>query len=57
MKTQNRVELSHKLTVLHNWAFNPDLDTISALTEKEAKDITYKINEIWRIIDRRKKKV
>jgi len=51
-----KVELSHKLTVLNNWAFNPDKDTISSLSEKQCQELCYKINEMWLIIDRRKKK-
>ena len=53
--TQHKVEFSHKLTVLYNWAFNPDKDTISALSEKQARELNIKLNECWQIIDRRSK--
>lgn len=51
--TRNRVELSHRLTILHNWAFDPERDTISGLTEKQAAEVIRLINEAWMVIDRR----
>lgn len=51
--TRYKVEFAHKLTVLYNWGFNPDKDTISALSEKQAKELCYKLNEMWKVIDRR----
>ena len=51
-----KVELSSKLTTLHNWAFDESRDTLSALSEKQAQELCYKINEMWVVIDRRKKK-
>lgn len=53
--TRYRIELMHKLTVLNNWATNPDKDTISALSEKQARELCYEINKLWAIIDRRSK--
>ena len=53
--TRYRVELMHKIDVLTHWATNPDKDTISALSEKQAKDAVYKINELWVVLDRRSK--
>lgn len=53
MSTRAKVELAHRLTVLHNWAFQEDKDTLSALTEHQAKDIIKLIGQIWQVIDRR----
>jgi hypothetical protein len=57
MNTRHRVELAHKITVLSNWAFDPDRDTISALSESQARDINIMLTQIWTIIDRRRRKV
>ena len=32
-----RIELCHKISVLHSWAMNPDKDTISSLSEDNAR--------------------
>lgn len=54
--TRYRIELMHKIDVLFHFATNPDKDTISALSETQAREIIYKLNEVWKIIDRRKSK-
>ena len=54
--TRHKVELSHKLTVLHNWAFNPDKDTISALSENQAKALNNLLSMMWEVIERRTKR-
>ena len=51
--TRFKVELSHKITVLSNWAFNDSKDTISLLSEKQAKEIVELINQIWTVAERR----
>jgi hypothetical protein len=52
--TRNRVSLMHQISVLYSWASNPDKDTISALSEKQASDAVKHLEAIWAIIDRRK---
>lgn len=51
-----KIEFSHKLTVLNGWATNPNKDTISALSEKQAREAVAKIKELWSVLDRRAKR-
>ena len=51
--SRNRVELMNAITVLYNWAVDPR-DTISALSEKQAKQALGKMEELWRTIERRR---
>ncbi len=52
---RDHVELSHQVTVLYNWAMNPDRDTISALSNKQAKEAVAHLKELWPILERRSK--
>jgi len=50
--SRNRVELAHKITVLYNWLTDPR-DTVSALSEGQAKKAIIKIEELWKVLERR----
>ena len=49
-----RIELCHKISVLHSWAMNPDKDTISSLSEDNARKACIHLEKLWSILDRRK---
>lgn len=53
---RSHTELIHSITVLYNWASNPDRDTVSALTDRQAKEASTKLRELWAVLDRRSKK-
>ena len=54
--TRARVELMSQISTLYHWANMPDRDTISALSEKQAKEAVVKIKELWAVLDRRAKR-
>lgn len=54
MNSRSRVELMHQIGVLYSWATDPR-DTISALSERQAKKAVEEIKTLWEIIDRRSK--
>lgn len=51
---KSHLELIHQIEVLHNWAVDPR-DTISALSERQAKDAVVKLKALWEVLDRRKR--
>lgn len=51
--SRNRVELMHQISVINNWATD-SRDTISALSEKKAKEAVDTLKQFWKIVDRRK---
>lgn len=51
--SRNRVELMHAITVLNNWATDPR-DTISAMSEAQAKRASEYLKGFWVIAERRR---
>lgn len=54
---RHHIELSHEITTLYNWSTNPDRDTVSALSDKQAREAVIYLKEIWSILERRRKRV
>lgn len=55
MTSRGRVELALVINTLHNWATDENRDTISALSEKQAKEAADYLKGAWLIIERRKR--
>lgn len=53
MTSRGRVELALVISTLNNWATDESRDTISALSEKQAKEAADHIKKVWTIIERR----
>lgn len=53
--SRNRVELMHQISVLYGWATD-EKDTISALSETQARRALEHLKLLWTHLDRRAKR-
>lgn len=51
--SRNRVALMHEISVLYNWATD-ERDTISALSENQAKKAVDHLKKLWVYVERRR---
>lgn len=51
--SRNRVALMHEITVLYNWA-SDERDTISLLSENQAKRALEHLKKMWTYVERRR---
>lgn len=49
------LELLHQINILHSWATDESKDTLSTISEKNAKEALYRIKALWQVLDRRKR--